>query len=78
MTSTIEIIAVEGLKEAGTGEYVRSYDLKQFSKEISDAKCIGKDQCPNTHSLKINLDPSDCSGLIKSQSLVSYHLLFSS
>jgi hypothetical protein len=66
MTSTIEIIAVEGLKEAGTGEYVRSQDLKQFTKEIGDAKCIGKDQCPNTHSLKINLDPSDYFGLIES------------
>ncbi len=76
MISTIEIIAVEGLKEAGTGEYFRSHELKQFSKEIGDAKDIGKDQRPNAHSLKIDLDPSHCFGLIESQTLVSYHFFF--
>jgi len=65
--STIEITALQQMKEAGTRELYYFWVIqgenplhpfKQFSKEIRDRKKVSKNQCPDHHSFNVYLNPS--------------------
>jgi len=52
------------------------YLMQQSSKEISNKECIGKDQCPNGHSLETNFNPSYPFCFTNAEYLIPIHLFF--
>jgi hypothetical protein len=82
--STIEITALQQMKEAGTGELYYFWAIqgenplhpfKQFSEEIRDRKQVSKNQCPDHHPFNIDLDPLNLSSCFNTECLILVHFM---
>ena len=66
----------EGGWDGGVYLFIQTYLMQQSFKEVSNEKCIGKDQRPKGHSLKANLNLSHTLFFANTDDLASVHLLF--
>ena len=66
----------EGGWDGGVYSFIQTCLLQQSSKEISNEKRIGKDQCPDRHSLETNFNPSYTFCLTNTEHLALVHLYF--
>jgi len=67
---------VKGGWDGGVYAFIQTYLMQQSSKEISNEECIGKDQCPNGHSLETDINPSYPFYFKNTEYLISIHLFF--
>jgi len=66
----------EGGWDGGVYLFIQTYLMQQSSKKISNEEGIGKDECPNAHSLETNFNLSCTFCFTNTKCLISIHLFF--